>query len=239
MIRKIGVNTTCVGALVVLAALLLFSGEYSDSSPSFLGSCLRFVLAVCLDSGTQWMVMVCLASHYIILLDLERKSPAMASVAASKQYPSLFAALFQRNCYCPSFWLRAFLFLILLGYAFTYTKTYHSLQILVLITGIVVGKALAIWARRQGVTMAPRRVGVVCVFVGMLAISIFCQSDPVSRFQFHNLPRWSGFWDNPNKFGVLMGTGMMLAIGCVVQSLKSKVSSWGMGGGWVVAVGGT
>jgi hypothetical protein len=37
--------------------------------------------------------------------------------------------------------------------------------------------------------------------------------------------RWTGLWDNPNIYGMLMGAGAVLAIGLLAASLKSKVQS--------------
>jgi len=73
MIRKIATITFQSGALVALLGSLLFAGGVLGSSPGILGSSLRFIAAICRDSSTQWMVMACLASHFMTLLMVERR----------------------------------------------------------------------------------------------------------------------------------------------------------------------
>ncbi len=41
----------------------------------------------------------------------------------------------------------------------------------------------------------------------------------------YHVSRWMGLWDNPNVYGMLMGTGLALAIGLLAASLKSKAQS--------------
>lgn len=45
----------------------------------------------------------------------------------------------------------------------------------------------------------------------LLAFSSFCQLHLPNAF--YNGPRWMGIWDNPNEYGMLMGTGIVLATG--------------------------
>jgi hypothetical protein len=42
--------------------------------------------------------------------------------------------------------------------------------------------------------------------------------------QYRGQQRWTGPWDNPNLYGILMGVGAVLAVGLFVQSLKANVS---------------
>jgi O-antigen ligase len=45
----------------------------------------------------------------------------------------------------------------------------------------------------------------------LLAIASCCQLHVPNPF--YNGPRWMGIWDNPNEFGMLMGAGVVLAVG--------------------------
>jgi hypothetical protein len=48
----------------------------------------------------------------------------------------------------PVFWLLAFVTLVLIRYAFDYPGAARSLQVVVLLTGIVIGKGIAFYANR-------------------------------------------------------------------------------------------
>ncbi len=71
-----------------------------------------------------------------------------------------------------------------------------------------------------------RKSAIVNFLVGLvmlLAFSSWWHLDMTNNY-YHG-PRWMGFWDNPNIYGMLMGAGTTLAIGMQVLSLKSKAQS--------------
>ncbi len=43
----------------------------------------------------------------------------------------------------------------------------------------------------------------------------------IAHYFYHGL-RWTGLWENPNIYGMLMGAGLTLAIGLLAQNLKSE-----------------
>ena len=58
----------------------------------------------------------------------------------------------------------------------------------------------------------------------LLAAASLWHPEAAMQFQYRGLNRWSGPWDNPNIFGLLMGTGVMLAAGMLVASYRLKVA---------------
>ena len=62
----------------------------------------------------------------------------------------------------------------------------------------------------------------------MFTCSVFWHLEAGETFQYRGQTRWSGPWDNPNIFGLLMGTGIALAIGGAVLSFQFQVSSEGI-----------
>ena len=56
--------------------------------------------------------------------------------------------------------------------------------------------------------------------VVMLALASWWHLDMTDNY--YSGPRWMGLWDNPNIYGMLMGAGVMLAIGLLPQNLKSE-----------------
>jgi hypothetical protein len=59
--------------------------------------------------------------------------------------------------------------------------------------------------------------------VVLLAVVSWWSQDMSDNF-YHG-PRWMGLWNNPNDYGLLMGTGLTLAVGLLAANRKSVVSS--------------
>ena len=78
--------------------------------------------------------------------------------------------------------------------------------------GGVVGKAES---RRQKAEIGAE--GRCLALIILLAGAAVWQAETGHLFQYRGQARWSGPWDNPNTFGVLMGVGV-LAVGGLVQS---------------------
>jgi len=136
------------------------------------------------------------------------------------------SVLFRGQWANSNFWLVAFLVLVLVRYAVDYADAAKSVQVVVLLTGIVMGKGMALWAggakrplTRPADTLSPsdgERAGVrgtLSLLLFLLAASALWQPEMGMEFHYHGLRRWEGIWDNPNLYGLLMGVGMVLALG--------------------------
>jgi hypothetical protein len=55
----------------------------------------------------------------------------------------------------------------------------------------------------------------------LLAIASCCQLHLPNAF--YNGPRWMGIWDNPNDYGMLMGTGIVVAVGLLSTRNETKI----------------
>ncbi|MGO8931113.1 MAG: O-antigen ligase family protein [Limisphaerales bacterium] len=66
---------------------------------------------------------------------------------------------------------------------------------------------------------------IVLALIVLLVGAAVWQAEPGHLFKYQGQARWSGPWENPNTFGMLMGVGVVLAVGRLVQSLKPKVQS--------------
>jgi hypothetical protein len=163
--------------LVFVFGILLFSNwSVLPGAPQWLQTTTREIQAACRDSGTQWMVVVCLVSYFTVFLVLEAKSKAQslkskvedrgterptsnvqhstsrdaASPSAILHSPSSprprATSYLLTSISSPDFWLLVFVALVLFRYAFDYANAAKSLQVVVLLTGIVVGKGIALWA---------------------------------------------------------------------------------------------
>jgi hypothetical protein len=69
----------------------------------------------------------------------------------------------------------------------------------------------------------------VSILVIFLAWASVWHTSAGQSYQYRTQARWSGPWDNPNIAGLLMATGVMLALGLTVASfliLSGKVGKW-------------
>jgi O-antigen ligase len=184
-------------------------------SSLWLSKVLAEIEGVCRHRETQWMVVLCLALWFVALLFLER----LVSHGRS-------------HCRWQDLdWsLSAMLALTLSGYAIDYESASRAQEILVLFAGIVFGKAAALWVRRSGNERRSfRRIYlVISMLAFFLALAALWQPSAGVRVRYRSVCRWTGVWDSPNIFGMLMGVGFILAMGQLVSGARCWVSdsSW-------------
>ena len=132
----------------------------------------------------------------------------------------------------PTGWLAVGVLISAIVYAFHYSP---STQALTLLAGAVIGQAFGLW----GGSITPSPVGdevtslksktsqrlltsSPTILVVLLALASVWHTVAVHTFEYHGQTRWSGPWDNPNLFGLLMGTGAALAAGFGLQRWKME-----------------
>ena len=261
--RYITLSLVCA----ILVAVGFSEWAVSAAAPGWLRMVYFEIQAACRDAGTQWMVVVCLLSYLNVFLFLERRILPQKNTENTKQITapptpgfrpltsiSAFLAFFRGKN--SDVWLLCFVAIVLLRYAFDYTNAARSLQVVVLLTGIVIGKGFAFYANRrvaigdrreevrrgsplpavggarvpasqlvsslappeetgtQGLTRPTMILGII---VFLLACASLYQPERGMEFQYRGQRRWTGVWDNPNTYGVLMGVGLTLAVGLLAQ----------------------
>jgi hypothetical protein len=250
------------GLFLGLAAVSLFSSlGVSVNAPQWIQTIAHEIQAACRDAGTQWMVAACLFGYFVVFVVLEAKSNISGLNSEVKDHPktrtvtrislspagverrktsSLFG-LFRGQVANPNFWLAGFVVLVLLRYAFDYTNAAKSLQVVVLLTGIVFGKGIALWAAwKPSPSLNPREVSAPAsifnlqsssrqsVILSFLVLLLACASllhpERGMEFFYRGQQRWTGPWDNPNLFGLLMGAGLTLAFGLFVSGFRVQGS---------------
>jgi hypothetical protein len=87
-----------------------------------------------------------------------------------------------------------------------------------LLGGVVVGQSIAVWAHFEGIngnSVIQNRLGVLVVSLLAILLTLTSAWHPDGRhnFEYRSHARWCGPWDNPNSFGMLMGAGILLALG--------------------------
>jgi hypothetical protein len=133
----------------------------------------------------------------------------------------------------PAFWLTGLMVLAAVAYMLDYAQAVKSTQALTLIGAAMIGQGAAVWeSRRKNAECRKedgesrkqkaesRNVGreTVLALIILLATAAVWQVEPGHLFQYRGQGRWTGPWDNPNTFGMLMGVGVILAVGRLVQS---------------------
>jgi hypothetical protein len=214
------------GALkIAVTALALFLCLFADShvfeTTGAIGSILSAFAATFRDSEMQWMVFLCVAVNLLTFLLLQYR------VSGSN---------FWRTAN-PSLWLAGLLFLGALVYAFNYPAAAQSTQSLMLLAGAALGSGAAVWACFEARSQKPEvrngfLVLVISILVILLTVASLWHPNLGSPFEYRGHARWSGPWDNPNIYGLLIGTGIVLAIGSAVLNFEFLVFSKSNTGSW-------
>lgn len=118
-------------------------------------------------------------------------------------------------------WLVAGLGIAAMAYAVGYDAASKSTEALMLFGGVVLGKGALVWARWSRGSREDggwrkedgRRNTVVRLLTVLLTLACLWQVEEMQRFQYRGGARWNGPWENPNLFGMLMGVGVVLALG--------------------------
>ena len=128
----------------------------------------------------------------------------------------------------PDLWLASLLVVCLALYATNYSPCTPAL---ILLGGAAVGQLVAMVAHSQPENVRLETPSdfygwIIIFFVVLLAIASVWNGNPWHLYEYHSSARRSGPWDNPNTFGMLMGTGIVLAVGHGVQNVISKINDW-------------
>ncbi len=225
-------NIKSIGVALKFSVLasLLFSFLSSDkiwpASLEFWGSIIRKTAAIFHDPATQWLAVACLAFYIVIFLFVEQRAgflPSMATGVCRFNAPEMTGGSRWIYARCrnfflnPNLWLAALVALVFLLYAFAYQAASSSTRVSVLLAGIVFGKATSVWIRGQNNHVEQYTLWLAGLLTFFLAYAALWQLKPYMTYQYHGVIRWSGVWDNPNFYGLLMGTGVILALGIGIR----------------------
>ena len=202
-----------VAAIAIALSLCLFADAAAASNSKIVSAVVVEITAVCCDPGTQWWVFISFLIYIALFLFLRFQTRSGFWHARSAS-PYL-------SC------------LILIG-SLTYLLNYSpSAESLVFIVAIVLSQGIAFWSNKRDWSHSRRvTLFVITLFVILLTVASIWNVDTGYYYEYHNHNRWSGPWSNPNLCGLLMGTGVILAIGqflenivCVYKSGRRQVRS--------------
>jgi len=138
-------------------------------------------------------------------------------------YLALFILLQHRQSTCrprglenPILWQTGVVFIAAMLYCISYPTASLSTDTLTFLTGATLGNGISVLLARQ------QNIGVVKALIINTLITCFISSSfwhsgTISSNEYHGRIRWTGMTDNPNIFGMIMGVGIVLAIGRIVH----------------------
>jgi hypothetical protein len=204
-----------VGVVFLLFALL-FAGSNLKIFPDFLALITIEGSPILNDPEIQWTALLCLVIFFAVFLFLRlyltnrfapRCQGAMQSWWGLRENGGR-AMDCSADFFAAAFLIGLFFFNILL-----YTVYRNpSAEILFLIGGAVVGQGFALLAvSERGARRT--KAGVLLIIMILLLGSLTSNINLSHAYEYHSRMRWFGPWDNPNIAGLLMGMGIMLALG--------------------------
>jgi len=206
MARKSFATLFKVGGVAFLLSSLLFAGKTGFGSSNFIGLPLGEIIAVLRDVETQWMVFLCLLIYFIIFHFLCTRIESWLTRKSNQG---------GWNQHAAAFWLACAMLISAALYAIHYAP---SIAPLTLLAGVVTGQWLAVWSKSEGRKRGEEgcinlKMLVVSLFVIFLVLAAVWNPETGHPYAYRSEPRWTGPWDGPNLFGLLMGTGTTLVAG--------------------------
>jgi hypothetical protein len=167
-----------------------------------------------------------------------------------REYEAAFLSLEWMLLACLAVWGGTFLFLTfsmtdlpLIGLLLIAIAAYcigqaarPATDALTLLFGVTLGKGARLLLKEEGrmkneevqsaLAIVNRKSAIVNFLVGLvllLALSAWWHLDMSANF-YHG-PRWMGLWNNPNIYGMLMGAGLVLAIGLLAGNAEVRMKN--------------
>ena len=198
--------------------LSLFGANFTFSSNGFFSHFSQEIVGFIRDPQTQWLILLCLCFYFTTLMLLQPR----------QQKASFWRLNTRELLMIAVFVVAAF------SYVVDYPVSTQSIQPLVLFASATLGKGAGVLAafKRRKLEGENRNnpehcrnnlaVLVELILVILLTLASIWETNAGRGFGYDGNARCSGPWDNPNIFGLLMGTGIALVVGLLFQSLISK-----------------
>lgn len=203
---RILTHLVVAGALVLaIASEGLITPNVAATSLAWFRDALHTVRLAAMDSQTQWAIVASLWTYFLGFLVLEYR--------LGRYRPWWHWAN-------PILWVLGLVGLGTARYLCDWKFGRDQLPFVTLFTGVVFGLLVRNWMLWQDeVQVRDKRarfvLGVMIVVLGVLAL--FQPSWGVT-YQYRSELRWKGIWEGPNTYGMMMSTGLILAIGALMQS---------------------
>lgn len=176
--------------------------DYSIYVKSNLSPIRRVIIAATSTMGSfEWqrLIAVCIGCYFVILTVLKRLK-AWRSESTGECVREVAILLLLLSATIP--------------YASSYKIAFQSADYLVLLTGAMIGKVVAllqVWLREPDSVNVFHLAALSSLSTALVAVAVVHPEFEIS-FEYRSQQRWSGPFLNPNTFGLLMGVGVVLAI---------------------------
>jgi hypothetical protein len=186
-----------VAGLVV--AICLFAQSSVVSQNGFLFTFFNHCQDLFIEPQTQWLSYVCLCGYVIVLIAVEWRPRTPG-----------FDWLHETSA-----WLCLLVVTATINYFLGYPSGVDPAGALTLLLGVILTRFLATCLAWRGISEFDANGYFILV---PLLILLSLESLPQAghffkRFLYQGQPRWSGHWNAPNIYGLLMACGMILAMG--------------------------
>ena len=214
--RKITRRWIGVGGTTLILTLILGT-DYVNSVPinwGGLGQCRDQLVSALASREVQNVELLCFSVYLVAFLlrgrSLRTSLEAKAKGPGSDWYGEVL------RCAC----LFLFCCVALAQYFLGPSRVSGSTDAVVLFLGMLVGQMvlLAKIAQRNSGHGVEIQEDVVNSLILLLALSVLYQPHWWHRLQYRGQTRWQGIWWNPNNFGLLMATGLVLVVGRFLQT---------------------
>ncbi len=205
------ITAMTVATLVVLGFCLI-AESFLVRSGSVTGSILREIAAAIRDPGMQWIVMLGVFVYFAIfnLIRIRRRGRG-------------FFKLDNFNI-----WLVSAVWIAVMVYFLNYRAGAQSTAALVLLTGVTLGQGAGAWSEWRGCkNIEVTRIVIYSLLALLFGASLWWGNYTGENPLYRGQARWAGPWDNPNTYGLLMGTGLVLAVAQLIQSSDFNAQSPG------------
>jgi dienelactone hydrolase/DNA-binding beta-propeller fold protein YncE len=221
-----GIRYWATRVLWGLAFLLVLGSRYVrqvSAHPGPLQDCAAFVVGVADSREEQWLIAICVGVYFVAFAYYQCLLRKRIQVGHG---PDRRSVMVLRWCW-PDVLLWLAIGWAAVLYAFSYQSAYQCTDLLALLAGVTAGQAVAVVRLRRTLMGCPRslhqEIALALVFVAVLAAVFHPDMGSLSQYRGH--VRWSGPYSNPNLFGLVMGIGVVLAVGMASASLKLKAKS--------------
>jgi hypothetical protein len=189
---------------------LFVLGDTSPLRKSLTGDFLREPWLFLHDRQTQWAIVMFAGLYCGLFVILQRRCARTSETFLSS----------------PDVWLLGMVIGAASNYFSAYASTPLSSQAPTLLGCAALGKAVRFWTETGREPDGLRyRVGWILMLMTLLLMAgASFSTDPVANFHYWSQLRWSGPWENPNIFGLLMGAGVVLGTGQIFGVRKWKMA---------------
>lgn len=214
--RRVG-----VWPLVLLGLAVVFGSQYIrqlsiDSGP--FRELAVLILGLTDSQGDQWLTMVCLGGYYVAFTCFLFRLRRAGAGTSSNEWWSFWL---------PEFCLLIFAARVVAAYGLNYQTAYFFSDSLTLFAGVTIGRVVAVWrcwrADQEWAKGVNTRILSTMIF--LLAGASLFHPYMGRTFYYREQERWIGPYYNPNTFGLLMGVGVVLAVGLLIWNFGSRTNN--------------